>query len=322
MVHLRVIAPPEQAREALELLKENPSACHLVHLPGVSHAPAGDMLLVDVPREEASVIVGDLKHLGIAESGAISVEPIEVQLSRLAEEAERRAPGAPADAVVWEEVEARTSEQTRLSGVFLVFMVLAALIAAIGIYLDQAILIVGAMVVGPEFGPIAAFCVAVVELRGRLALGSLAALAIGFPLAITAVYLASLTFRATGLIPHTFTSEDHGLANSISNPDWFAFIVAFCAGVAGMLSLSTAKSGALIGVLISVTTIPAAANVAIAFTYEEWADWRGSMLQLVLNVAGILVAGTLTLWVQRLLYRSRRIAHLKARRAARASGSA
>ncbi|HWT94399.1 MAG TPA: DUF389 domain-containing protein [Solirubrobacteraceae bacterium] len=319
MVHLRVIAPPEQARAALELLRKSPAACHLVHLEGVAQAPRGDMILVDVPREEASVIVGDLKHLGIPESGAISVEPIEVQLSEHAERAEKAAPGVPADAVVWEEVEARTSEQTRLSGVFLVFMVLAALIVAAGIYLDQSILIVGGMVVGPEFGPIAAFCVAAVELRAKLALHSFAALAVGFPLAITAVWLASLVFRATGMTPDTFSAEDHGLARTISSPDVFSFFVAFCAGIAGMLSLSTAKSGALVGVVISVTTIPAAANVAIAFTYGEWEDWRGSMLQLVINVTGILVAGTLTLWVQRMIYRSRRIAHLKERRAGQAA---
>ena len=52
-----------------------------------------------------------------------------------------------------------------------------------------------------------------------------------------------------------------------------AFFVAFCAGVAGMLSLTTAKSGALIGVLISVTTIPAAANIAVAFVYTDWPAW-------------------------------------------------
>jgi uncharacterized hydrophobic protein (TIGR00271 family) len=172
---------------------------------------------------------------------------------------------------------------------------------------------VGAMVVGPEFGPIAAFCVAAVELRGRLAMRSLSALAIGFPLAITAVWLSSLVFRATGVTPDAFSDADHSLASSISNPDVFAFVVAFCAGMAGMLSLSTAKSGALIGVLISVTTIPAAANVGIAFTYQDWEGWRGSLAQLGLNVGAILLAGTLTLWVQRLLYRTRRIKHLRDR---------
>src|SRR5688572_21188745 len=204
MVHLRVVAPREQAEQAHELLKQNPLACHLVYLEGVVEAPKGDMLLVDVPREEASVIVGDLKNLGIPETGSISVEPIDVQLSDLADKAERDAPGAPADAVIWEEVEARTSEESRLSFSYLTFMVLAALIAGVGILENSPILIVGGMVVGPEFGPIAAFCVATVEQRGRLALRSLFALVVGFPLAITSVWLAVLALRAVGLAPDTF----------------------------------------------------------------------------------------------------------------------
>ena len=68
-------------------------------------------------------------------------------------------------------------------------MVLAALIAAVGIYLDSPILIVGAMVVGPEFGPIAGFCVgARPAQRGQLAMRSVVALAVGFPLAITVTF--------------------------------------------------------------------------------------------------------------------------------------
>ncbi len=311
MVHLRVVAPAEQASAALELLRCNESACNLVHVPGASLRPEGDMILVDLPREEASVVIGDLKELRIHEVGSIALAPIEVQLSVLADEAERLAPGAPADAVVWEQVEAHTSEETRLSVTFLIFMVLSALIAAAGIFLDSTIVLVGGMVVGPEFGPIAAFCVATVELRGRLALRSLSALAIGFPLVIVAVIGLSAALRATGIGPEEFTEKDHSLASSISNPDFFAFFVAFCAGMAGMLSLSTAKSGALIGVLVSVITIPAAANVGIAITYGDTDAWQGSLAQLALNIAAILIAGTATLFVQRRLYRARRIRHLR-----------
>ena len=47
-------------------------------------------------------------------------------------------------------------------------MVLAALIAGAGIVTDSQILIIGAMVVGPEFGPLAGFCVAVVQRRAPL----------------------------------------------------------------------------------------------------------------------------------------------------------
>nr|MDQ5807906.1 DUF389 domain-containing protein [Actinomycetota bacterium] len=110
--------------------------------------------------------------------------------------------------------------------------------------------------------------------------------------------------------PETFTEHDHGLAVLISDPNELTAIVAAAAGAAGVLSLTTAKSGALIGVLISVTTLPAAANIGIAAAYEDWSSWRGSQAQLAINVAAILAAGVITLWVQRRLYRRRRVEHL------------
>ena len=67
--------------------------------------------------------------------------------------------------------------------------------------------------------------------------------------------------------------------------------------------------GTLIGVLISVTTIPAAANIGIAAALDDWDTAAGSAGQLVVNLAGILVAGTLTLYIQRLLYRRRKRRH-------------
>ena len=77
-----------------------------------------------------------------------------------------------------------------------------------------------------------------------------------------------------------------------------------------MLSLSTAKSGALIGVLISVTTIPAAANIGVAAAYRDWSSWRGSIAQLLINLASIVIAGTAVLYLQRWLYQRRRQRHM------------
>ena len=71
------------------------------------------------------------------------------------------------------------------------------------------------------------------------------------------------------------------------------------AGIAGVLSLSTAKSGALIGVLISVTTIPAAANVGVAAAYRDWDEFRGATAQLGINLTAIVLAGVTTLAIQR-----------------------
>jgi uncharacterized hydrophobic protein (TIGR00271 family) len=310
MIHLRIVSRGGKTDRALELLEGSESVCNVVLLEAAARDPAGDLILADVAREDASVVISDLRALGIAEDGAISLDEIDTQISQHAEIAVERARGAPADAVVWEEVEARTNESVELSATFLAFMVIAALLAAVGIYQDSAILIVGAMVVGPEFGPLAGFCVALVHKRERLALRSGLALALGFPLAITTVYVATLIFKATGLFADDFSQDDHGFANIISEPDFFSFFVAACAGAAGMLSLSTAKSGALIGVLISVTTIPAAANIGLAAAYQDASSWRGSMTQLAINLGSIVVAGTAVLYVQRLLYLRRKQRHL------------
>ncbi len=309
VLHLRIVAPEEQAHHAVDLLCASESVVNVVHLHGAAKRPVGDVILCDVAREDASVIIDDLRDLEIDRVGSIAVETIDTGISEAFDRAEAAAAGMPSDAVVWEEVEARTSETTELSGSFIAFMVLACLIAAVGIFLDTPILIIGAMVVGPEFGPIAGFCVAAVQRRRALAIRSFVALAVGFPIGISAVVLTTLVFRWTGVTPDTFSEESHSLADVISSPDFLSFFVAFCAGMAGMLSLTSAKSGALIGVLISVTTIPAAANIGVAFAYADWSSWRGAQVQLVINLGAILLAGTLTLSVQKALYVRRRAKH-------------
>jgi uncharacterized hydrophobic protein (TIGR00271 family) len=310
MVHLRIVAPADRSAKAAELLGASETACNLIVLPGAARKPAGDVILCDIAREEASVLIADLKELGIHRDGSISLEQIDSQISDSADRAERAARGAPSDAVVWEEVEARTSETTELGGNFLIFMVIACLIASVGIFLGSPILIVGAMVVGPEFGPLAGLCVALVDRRLDVAKRSLLALVVGFPIGITAAFLFTLACRAAGLVEDDFSDSAHLLTQFISRPDAFSFFVAAFAGVAGILSLTSAKSGALIGVLISVTTIPAAANVGVAAAMADWSEWRGAMVQLAVNLSAICLAGVATLSIERRIYRRRRARHL------------
>jgi uncharacterized hydrophobic protein (TIGR00271 family) len=299
MNHLRIVSPSEVAPEVLLLLEESPSVVNVVHLSGAVRSPKGDLILCDVLREDTSVVIGDLRKLGLEHSGSIAVEELESELSDAGREATKQALGSPADAVVWEQVEERTSESADLSASFLVFMVVATLIAAAGILTDSQVLIIGAMVVGPEFGPLAGFCVAVVERRLGLARRSLLALAVGFPLAILATAAMTELLQSAGPAPETVEATSRPATYFISDPNTFSVIVALLAGVAGMLSLTTAKSGALVGVLISVTTIPAAANVGVAAAYRDWAEFRGALAQLGLNLAAIVSAGIATLLFQR-----------------------
>lgn len=311
MVHLRIVAPKETAEKALQLLCEVDSVVNVVHLPDAAAKPKGDVILCDVAREDASVIVSDLRELEIPKTGSISMEFIDSQLSEGAEYAVKVAKGAPADAVIWEDVEARTSEDTELSVSFLAFMVIAMLIASVGVILDSPILIIGAMVVGPEFGPLAALCVALVERRVPLARRSAMALLVGFPLGIAATVAFVSLLRMLSIAPGSFDSDvSHPLTAFIVNPDWYSVIVALAAGVVGVLSLTSTKSGALIGVLISVTTIPSAAAIGVTAAFADWDDFGGAALQLAINLTAIVTAGSITLWFQRLFYIRRRKKHL------------
>ena len=305
---MRIVAPGELAERVLALLERWPAVLNVVRLPDAARRPRGDIIVFDVPREDASVLVADLRDLGIERDGTISIQEIQSAPSRLAQQAMAAARGSPADAVVWEEVEQRTSESAELSGSFVAFMVIATLIAAVGILTDSVVLIIGAMVVGPEFGPLAGVCIAIVERRLPLARRSLTALAFGFATAIAVTLVATVVFRALDLAPDALGAVSHPTTLFISEPSTFSVIVALLAGVAGVLSLTTAKSGALIGVLISVTTIPAAANVGVALAYADWNEFAGALAQLTLNLASIVVAGVATLSLQRAAYARRRAA--------------
>ena len=82
----------------------------------------------------------------------------------------------------------------------LTFAVVAALITSVAIALDSEVLLLGGMVVGPEFGPIAGFCVAAVQRRSGLAKQSAVALTAGLLAAGAASALAGLALRATDTI--------------------------------------------------------------------------------------------------------------------------
>lgn len=45
--------------------------------------------------------------------------------------------------------------------------------------------------------------------------------------------------------------------------------------------------------------------------YSDWSSWRGSLEQLAINIGSIVVAGLLTLAVQRQIYARRHRAHLR-----------
>jgi uncharacterized hydrophobic protein (TIGR00271 family) len=315
VLHFRIIVPPDRSARVEQLLRADAAVINLVALPGAARSPQGDAFYCDVVREGASALITQLRDLGVERDGCIMVERVDTVLSAAADRAENLVPGLGVDAVVWEEIEHTTGEETRLSAAFLTFLTVATVIAAIGVLLDQPILIVGAMVVGPEFGPLAALCVGVVQRRAALVRRALVALGVGFPVAMAVTVGATWLLDAAGLVNEGQLLGPRPLTSFIWQPDALSWVIGFLAGVAGMLSLTSAKAGTLVGVLISVTTVPAAANAAVALAYWDMREATGSALQFVINVAAIVIAGVLTLLVQRYAGERTRLWLNRARRA-------
>ncbi|MGW3646780.1 DUF389 domain-containing protein [Streptomyces sp. NPDC000878] len=299
MLHLRLITPADRTNDVVRLIEKTVGTTHLVVLPGAARNPAGDVVMCDVAREAGDELIGGLRALDLDATGSIAVENIDLSLSKRADKAEEEAPGEGVDAVLWEHLADATHEESTLSITYVALITLATMLAACGVVLDNAILIVGAMAVGPEFGPLAGLSTALVRRQPRLAARSLIALLVGFAVAMAVTVGFTYFMDTVDLFSRVRLDAERPNTNFIYQPDAFSFIVAVLAGIAGMLSLTSAKSGLLVGVAISVTTVPAASNAAVAFAYDDYSQAWGSTAQLLLNLVGIALAATLTLLAQK-----------------------
>jgi uncharacterized hydrophobic protein (TIGR00271 family) len=301
-MRLHLALPGDLTAAALEVLEPDPAVSALEVYRGAALRPAGDVVEADVAREATNEIVDRLRELGLHEVGTLHLTPVNAWMSQSGFQAEQQAPGSPADTVVWAEVTHLSYDQTELNWSYSSFMSLATLLAAIAIVIDSPILVIGAMVLGPEFAAIAALGVALVRRRGSLFARAATTLLGGFAIAMAITFVAALVARGLGWVSVTdLTGARPGTA-FIYTPDRWSFVVAVIAAAAGVLSLTSSRVGGLSGVFISVTTIPAAANVSLGLAFGEWGEVWGSSAQLLLNITGMVVAGWLTLTVQQLVW--------------------
>ena len=302
MLTLRLACPTDLAAAALALFEADPTVSSLTIWRGASTKPAGDVIWADIPRESANDLVTKLTDLGVQKSGTIQLVPVATWISQSGLDAERSAPGSSSDAVVWAEVVERAYDDTQLTWTYLSFMILATLLAAIAIVTDSVVLVIGAMVLGPEFTAIATLGLSIIKRRPNLLRQALRTLLIGFAVSIALVALLALAAREFGFITELDVLKPRPGTAFIYSPNWWSFLVAIVAGAAGVLSLTSSRTSGLVGVFISVTTIPASGNIAIALVFGLWHEVIGSASQLGINIGGMAIAGWLTLLFQQAVW--------------------
>lgn len=303
MLHLRLVVPEPCCAAVEAYLVDDARVTNVVVLAGAARDPVGDLVTCDCAREAASDVLGRLRELGLDDHGTVAIQEVVASPSRPARLAEQAAPGSPDDGVVWDVVTDAAHDGVRDSWTYYAFLTLATLIAAIAVVLDSPILVVGAMVVGPEFAVVSAVSLGLVIRDQRLVLSGGRLLVLGFAVAIAVTAAMSLLAAAAGWVDAGSLTAPRPQTGFIWKPDRWSFVVALLAGVAGTLSLTAGRSNALVGVFISVTTVPAAGNLALAFALAVPREIGGAAAQLGINLAGMVVAGALTLLVQRAWWR-------------------
>ena len=221
MIHIRAVSPPDTTPRLVASLERNSGVLNLIVLQGVVRNPDGDAVQFDVINAQANEVVLELRTLGVDRGGSIVIEDVGTELSDRVTRAEARVPRALNFSPIWEEAEARIRAGGRYPPSWFVLLAIAGLIAAVGIFTNSQILIVGAMVVGPEYAAIISVALGInTNDRGRVRSGS-GALFFGFLLAIVATFVFGLVVRAFGWEPEAFSLGVRPVSDLIDSPNVF-----------------------------------------------------------------------------------------------------
>jgi uncharacterized hydrophobic protein (TIGR00271 family) len=304
MLHIRVVSAPSVTGRLLDRLAGLSGIQNLIVLEGAARQPDGDAVLFDVRDSAANPVFRVLRGLGLDHDNATTVERLDATLTDTARPSGGPGSSAREIAPVWEMVEATIRGGAVYSPSFFVLLAIAGLIGAVGILTNSEILIVGAMVVGPEYNAIIGAALGISKRdRGAIRDGLLA-LVSGFFAAIVLTLAFGVAVRASGNAPELFLKGVRPVSDLINAPNFFSVVVAILAGIVGVVSLTEARAGVLIGVFISVTTIPAAADIGVSLAFGSWHEAGGSALQLLLNVVLLIAVGAGGLTTQRIIWRA------------------
>jgi uncharacterized hydrophobic protein (TIGR00271 family) len=273
---------------------------------GVSHVacidatrPGHALLSARVRPRSVDALLDTLPGLGVAD-GDVTLDRIEVVGALSRGRAERT--------MVWADVLGTAWLNARPLARYLAFMVVAGVIASYGVVDNNGILIVGAMAVSPDLLPITAIAVGIVGRQAELASRALLTLALGLGAAGLAAAVSTFSQDHLGFIPTGYDVRATGVLTGLTTISNETVVVAFVAGVAGMLALETRASSG-VGVAISVTTIPAVGYFGVAVGLRELDKALGALGVLGVNVLMMVVGAVGTLLLQRAILSRPRTHH-------------
>jgi uncharacterized hydrophobic protein (TIGR00271 family) len=291
VLELRVFGSEREIADLASQLEQIRGARHVIH--AVDGGSGRAVVTADLVDEAADQALTRIQQLGLP-----SEDVVLVRLDTVGPALAQR----PLASVVWADLISQAGANARPLARYLVFMAMAGIIAAFGVIYAETTLIVGAMAISPDTLPVCAAATALVLRRWKLTGRALATLVAGLACACAVGAVMTFLLHRLHLGPTALLPGQRAFLAGLSTINISTPIVAFAAGIAGMLALETRASSA-VGVAISVTTIPASAYLGVAAGVGAASKAFGALGVLALNVTMLLAGGSLTLIAQRQLAR-------------------
>lgn len=174
--------------------------------------------------------------------------------------------------------------------------ILSALVATSGLLLDSPALVVGSMVIAPQIGAALTGSVGAVLGDRTMFSDGVRSTVFGLTVAVVAAALLGWGLKTAQFVPASLNVTTVQQIASRSSPGLLTLLVALCAGAAGGIGLATELPVSIVGVAVAAATVPAAAAVGIGLAWGIPTVTVGALALLVVNVAGIVFSGTLSLW--------------------------
>ncbi len=262
----------------------------------------GDVLFVPVEDEQVESVIELLRDAGVEEEGYVIVNDTEAVVTNKNEETgsgdedgekNNEAPEESEHKVSREELVGQMRDQLRDRRNYVLFVVLSAILAAAGLLINSATVIVGSMVVSPLLGPIVASNVGNVVGDDDLVRRGLVMQAGGLALAVVSAAVFTAVCRLA-FVPYLQLSHIKEIS-SFSTPVAFGLAIALVAGIAAALSLTSGIDTALIGVVVAAAIVPAAAAVGVGVVYLDTTVAVDAGVLALVNVLSINLMTLLTL---------------------------
>jgi len=176
-------------------------------------------------------------------------------------------------------------KESRAGGSFYLLLGVSAFITTLGLLINNAVIIVGGMLVAPLLFPI-------LSLGMGIATSSQDAIVRSFKVIFKSVGIIFLVAFITAFILNNKEATDQILL--ASTPDLIFFLVAFASGIiAAYTWVKENISGTLPGIAVAVSLIPPLAAIGISVSLFSKDIFSGSITLFLINFLGIVLASTI-----------------------------